>query len=94
MPTNGNTVITILMLGGSRRVSLAEQFKRSAQQIGCEVRFFAYELDTQVPIALVGKVFKGLPFNDPDVVDDIIRIVREENVNIILPIVNLSLIHI
>lgn len=42
MPTNGNTVITILMLGGSRRVSLAEQFKRSAQQIGCEVRFFAY----------------------------------------------------
>lgn len=88
MPTNGNTVITILMLGGSRRVSLAEQFKRSAQQIGCEVRFFAYELDTQVPIALVGKVFKGLPFNDPDVVDDIIRIVREENVNIILPIVN------
>ena len=46
MPTNGNTVITILMLGGSRRVSLAEQFKRSAQQIGCEVRFFAYELDT------------------------------------------------
>lgn len=76
------------MLGGSRRVSLAELFKRSGERIGCEVRFLAYELDTEVPIALVGKVIKGLKFDDPRVVDDIEKVVRDYDVNIILPIVN------
>lgn len=88
MATNEKQVITILMLGGSRRVSLAEQFMRSGKSIGCEVRFVAYELDTDVPIALVGKVVKGLSFSDPDVVDDIIRVVEDNDVRIILPIVN------
>lgn len=88
MPANENSVITILLLGGSRRVSLAELFKRSGARMGCEVKFVAYELITDVPISLVGKVVKGLSFSDPDVVDDIMRVVRENDVNIILPIVN------
>lgn len=88
MASKEKTVITILLLGGSRRVSLAELFERSAKRIGCDVRFLAYELDTEVPLALVGKVVKGLPFTDSDVVDDIVRIAKEYEVNIILPIVN------
>lgn len=85
---NDPSTITILMLGGSRRVSLAELFRRSGQRLGKEVKFIAYELSTDVPIALMGKVIKGLPFSDPNVVDDVIRVVREYDVNIILPIVN------
>lgn len=88
MASNEKQVITILLLGGSRRVSLAELFQRSGSRIGCEVRFVAYELDTDVPISLIGKVVKGLRFDDPEVVNDIVRVVEEENVNIILPIVN------
>lgn len=88
MSTNDKSVVTILFLGGSRRVSLAEQFKRSGKQMGCEVKFVSYELDTDVPIALEGEVIKGLEFNDPKVVDDIVRVVEDKNVNIILPIVN------
>ncbi|MBD5172350.1 MAG: ATP-grasp domain-containing protein [Bacteroidales bacterium] len=80
--------ITILMLGGSRRVSLAELFQRSGKRLGYNVRILAYELDTRAPIALVGKVIKGLKWSDPNVVDDIVRVVKEYDVNIILPFVN------
>lgn len=77
-----------MLLGGSRRVSLAEQFKRSGERIGCTVRFVAYELDTKVPISLMGKVVKGLRWNDPDILQNIETVVKENDVNIILPIVN------
>lgn len=80
--------ITVLMLGGSRRVSLANRFKASGRRLGYEVEFVAYELDTDVPFALVGKVIKGKRWDDPDVVNDLVRVVRENHVNIILPIVN------
>lgn len=88
MSTNDKQVVTILFLGGSRRVSLAEQFRKSGKLMGCEVKFLAYELDKDVPIAVEGEVIKGLSFSDPDVVDDIVKVVEEKNVNIILPIVN------
>lgn len=79
---------TILMLGGSRRVSLAELFKKSGERIGTDVEIVAYELDRHVPIALAGTVEKGLRWSDPEVIDDIARVVREHDVKIILPFVN------
>lgn len=79
---------TILMLGGSRRVSLADLFKESGRRLGIDVEIIAYELDVEVPIALAGKVVKGLRWNDPDVIDDIARVVKENDVKIILPFVN------
>lgn len=76
------------MLGGSRRVSLAQLFKESGRKMGTEVEILAYELTEEVPIALEGRVIKGLKWNDPDVVDDIARVVKEHGVKVILPFVN------
>lgn len=76
------------MLGGSRRVSMAQLLKESGKRLGCEVEIVAYELDTQVPIAIEGDVIRGKSFDDPDVIDDIARVVKERNVNIILPFIN------
>ncbi len=76
------------MLGGARRVSMAQLLKRSGQRIGYNVEIISYELLEQVPIALEGKVIVGLKWTDPGVVDDICRIVDEYNVNIILPFVD------
>lgn len=86
--SNSTQTITILMLGGSRRVSLAELLQRSGQRLGYEVKIVAYELDTRVPIALMGKVVEGLRWDDPAVVDDIARVCAEQKVNVILPFVN------
>ncbi len=76
------------MLGGARRVSMAELFKRSGERIGREVNIISYELMEQVPIALVGKVVVGLRWSDPNVVSDIVRVAKEYEIDIILPFVS------
>ncbi len=86
-----NQHLTVLLLGGARRVSLAEILKRSGQRIGYKIDIVSYDLSEEVPIALEAKVIKGLRFNNPDVVDDLKRVVKEYDVDIILPIVNNSI---
>lgn len=83
--------LTLLMLGGARRVSMAELLIRSGERLGFEIRILSYELNDQVPIATVGKVIKGLRWTDPGVVDDILRIVIEYEARIILPFVDGSI---
>lgn len=83
--------LTILMLGGARRVSMAQLLKRSGERLGFDLRIVSYELDEQVPIATEGKVVKGLRWTDPGVVDDILRIVIEYEVKIVLPFVDGSI---
>lgn len=83
--------LTLLMLGGARRVSMAELLKRSGERIGYDIRIVSYELDLQVPIASVGKVVKGLKWDNPDVVDDILRVVIEHEAKIILPFIDGSI---
>lgn len=80
--------ITVLMLGGARRVSMAELLKRSGERRGCDVQIISYELLEQVPIALMGRVIVGLRWSDPKVVADIVRLAKENQVDIILPFVD------
>lgn len=88
MSPSHRPAITVLLLGGSRRVSLAQLLKRSGQRLGYDVRIVAYELDLEVPIAVEGTVVKGLSFTDPGVIADLARVIAEYDVKIILPIVN------
>lgn len=76
------------MLGGARRVSLAEQLIRSGKRLGHEVKLISYELLKEVPIAVVANVIVGLKWSDPEVVNDICTICREREVSIILPFVD------
>lgn len=80
--------LTVLMLGGARRVSMAELLRKSGERLGYEVRILSYELDVNVPIAVAGRVIVGLKWSDPNVVDDIVRVCRENEVDIILPFVD------
>lgn len=73
------------MLGGARRVSMASQLKESAKRLGYNLSLISYELSEEVPIASVARVVVGLKWHDPAVVDDIVRLSREEKVDIILP---------
>ncbi len=80
--------LTVLMLGGARRVSMAELLIKSGQRLGYDVRILSYELMSQVPIAVVGQVIVGLKWSDPDVVADITRVAEEHSVDIMLPFVD------
>lgn len=80
--------IKILMLGGARRVSMAEQLIRSGKRLGHEVKIFSYELSRDVPIAIIGEVIVGLKWSDPDVTEDICNLCKEKEISIILPFVD------
>ena len=83
-----NKTINRLMLGGARRVSMAEQLLRSAKSLGHDVKLISYELQKEVPIAVVAEVVIGPKWSDPGVVDDICNLCRENGVDIILPFVD------
>lgn len=77
-----------MMLGGARRVSMAQLLKESGQRMGLEVSIISYELMEQVPISLEAKVIVGLRWSDPKVVADIVRVARQHEVSVILPFVD------
>ena len=83
--------INILLLGGGRKVSLAQQLKQSGFKLGFEISIFSYDLSEEVPIVLEGEVIKGLPFNNPDIVGQICEIAEKKHIDIILPLQNGSI---
>lgn len=80
--------INILLLGGARRVAVAEQLIRSGARLGAEVKLFSYELMKEVPIAIVAKVIIGKKWADPEVINDILNVTREHDIDIIIPFVD------
>lgn len=83
--------LTILFLGGGRRVSLAQLLKKSGEKLGYNIEIVSYDLSDEVPIAIEGTVVKGLKWSDPDIIDDISKVVNDHKVNIILPMLNGSI---
>ena len=65
--------MNLLFLGGAKRVSIAEHFLSYGRKMDIEINIFSYELDEKVPIAAIGKVIKGLKWNDVSILDDIIN---------------------
>lgn len=86
---NNRTVV--LLLGGGRRVSLAKQLKRSAERLGKQLHIVSYELRKEVPIAVEGEVIEGLDWDDPHVINDVLRVAIEHEADIILPIADGSI---
>ncbi len=80
--------LVILMLGGARRVAIARMFKQIPTPDQRPVKIISYELTRYVPISCEATVVEGLKWNDPGVVDDIVRVSIEEKVDIILPFVD------
>ncbi|MGN0214428.1 MAG: ATP-grasp domain-containing protein [Muribaculaceae bacterium] len=80
--------INILMLGGAKRVAMAEQLIRAGKQLGVNVSIFSHELDAQEPIASVGKVIVGKRYADSAVDAELDGIVEKYGINIVLPFVD------
>lgn len=83
-----NPSLTILLLGGGRRVSLAQLLKKSGIRLGYNIEIISYDISLEVPIAIEGKVIKGLRWGDENIIEDISKVIGKYSVNIILPIVN------
>lgn len=82
------TLYGILFLGGAKRVSMARHFKQKAEEMGLNLHLCSYELTTVEPIAVEAKVIMGRRWNDPDILEDIHRCVKNFGINMIIPFVD------
>lgn len=84
--------LNILLLGGAKRVSMARMLLDAARAMGFECNIFSYELEPEVPIALVGKVIVGMRWNDEALLDHLHATVRKYDINIMIPFVDKAVV--
>lgn len=80
--------LTILMLGGAKRVSIGRMFIEAARRLGYSASLISYELESQVPVSIIADIVVGRRWADPDVVDDLRRLCAERHVDIVIPFVD------
>ena len=80
--------INILFLGGAKRVSVANHFKKTAAKMGHHVNIFSYELDNYAAISCVGKVIVGKKWSDKDILEDLKNNIEKYKSNIVLAFVD------
>ena len=78
----------ILLLGGGRRVNLANQLIRSGKRYGQDVSIYSYEMSTQTCISKVGSVCVGKRWSDPNVKEDILNLIEKESISLVVSCVD------
>lgn len=82
------TSFNILFLGGGKRVSLAHHLKEAALARGFQPAVFSYELTRTLPIAEEATILIGRRWNDPELMNDLIRTIRQNHISMVLPFVD------
>jgi carbamoyl-phosphate synthase large subunit len=83
--SKSNKKINILFVGGGKRVSAAEGFINAGLELNLEIKIFAYENSENLPIQSIAHIIMGLSFNDNNIFNDIRKVIKENNINIIIP---------
>ena len=76
--------ITLLMLGGGKRVSLLERFEEASEQLGFKFKAFAYELSDQQPISQFAEVIVGRRWLAEGLEDEIKEISQIKKIDLII----------
>ncbi len=80
--------LSILFLGGAKRVSLAEYLIKEGEKRNLDVRIFSYELSYEVPIACVGKVVLGKRWKDATLDEHLATTIRKHQIGMVLSFVD------
>lgn len=88
MSTKRTGILTFLLLGGAKRVAMAQLMAKAAKAEGYEPRFVAYELSKECAVASVAHVVEGLRWSDPDIYSDLQKVVETYAVDIVIPFVD------
>lgn len=75
-------IFNILFVGGGRRVTLANLFKRRGFNI------FSYETSLKVPISSVGTILLGKKWKDPEIKQDLINKIKECDIDLVIPLMD------
>jgi len=76
--------LTLLMLGGGKRVSLLQRFEKASMQLGLDFKAFAYELNERQPISQLANIIVGKRWLDEEIEEDVINISQSNKVDLII----------
>lgn len=76
--------ISVLMLGGGKRISLAQRFILAAETRDMQLSVFAYEIDAQQPISTVAEIIIGKKWRDAGARADIERAMVEQKIDLLI----------
>jgi len=80
--------INILMLGGAKRVSIATKIALMAYRMDLRANLYSWELGKILPIASVAEIIPGGRWSDPDILEQLDKVVKEKKIDIIIPFVD------
>lgn len=80
--------VSILFLGGAKRVAMARLFRRACEARGLACRITGYELDSHSALALEGEIVEGLRWSSPDIYADLDDVVAQRGIDLMLPFVD------
>ncbi len=80
--------LTILMLGGAKRLTMARHLMRAVSSRGLKPRLLSYELSTEEPIAEVAEVIIGRRWDEPSLPGHLAEVIKAYGVDIIIPFVD------
>lgn len=86
--TADNDRISMLFLGGAKRVAVGRMFERACHDRGIECSITGYELDRHCPLAAIGDVVEGLKWSDPAIFDTLDQVSDAYGIDIVVPFVD------
>lgn len=72
----------VLLVGGGRRVGLAKCFLKHGATL------FAYEATGEVPLAAFATVIEGCDFDDPEITDDLLGVIKKHKITHVVPLMD------
>lgn len=87
-PQAAPRTVRILFLGGAKRVSIGRKIIEAGAALGLAIEIFSYELEAEVPAALLGGVVIGRRWSAPDILEHLHQVVHAYGIDILLPFVD------
>lgn len=83
-----NIKLNVLFLGGAKRVSFGRKLIEAGKKLGIDVSIYSYELEAEVPVALIGGIIIGRRWKSPDVLEHLHHVVEAYRIDVMLPFVD------
>lgn len=86
--TQYSKTLSVLLLGGAKRVSMCRMIVKAAAVRGVRLNLYSYELHHDVPIVELATVIIGRHFDEPDILEHLHEVVCANNIQLMIPFVD------
>ena len=82
----------ILILGGGKKVSLAEHLINCGKKNKKKIQIYSYDLEKNPPISKIAKIIKGKRYSDKNIISHIKNVIKEKKISLVIAVTDPSTI--